>query len=114
MSISLTRKSVNTANSRSLSLVEALAFCAFVACYIWQFRASFWSSWLVFPIWLVGSILLHRDTPSSLGWRADNLWSATMRSTAVFTPCVVVLGIVGLCLGVLHGEHNQLLASKHF
>jgi hypothetical protein len=99
---------------RSLTLIEVLAFCGFVGWYIWQLQTSTWSSWIVFPVWLVTSFVLHKDTPKTLGWRADNVWNATKRSAVVFVPFIIGLCLVGLVLGGLHRPSNHLLIPKHF
>ncbi|HYL83385.1 MAG TPA: CPBP family intramembrane glutamic endopeptidase [Candidatus Angelobacter sp.] len=99
---------------RYLSFVEALAFSACVAWYIWQLQESLRFSWIVFPIWLVGSFVLHKDTPQSLGWRADNLRNSLKYSAAVFLPCFVTLVIVGLFLGAFHRSTFPLLVPRHF
>ena len=99
---------------RSLTLIEALAFCGYVGWYMWQRQTSTWSSWIVFPVWLAASFLLHQDTPKTLGWRADNFWNATKRSAVVFVPFIIGLCIVGLALGGLHRPSNHLLIPKHF
>lgn len=54
---------------------------------------------MIFPIWLVASFLLHRDTPKTLGWRSDNLWPATRQAAVAFAILAVVLLAVGLALG---------------
>jgi hypothetical protein len=100
--------------SRSLYLVEPFAFSAYVSWYIWQLQASLWWSWIVFPIWLVASFVLRKDTPKSLGWRADNLWSATKRSTTVLLPCVIAVSLVGFILGGANRSIYHLLVPKHF
>ncbi len=105
---------MTTAVLRSLNLIEALAFSAYVGWYIWQLQASTWSSWLVFPAWLVVSMVLHQDTPKALGWRADNLWSATKRSAVMLGPFAIGLCILVLALGGLHRPSNHLLVPKHF
>jgi hypothetical protein len=99
---------------RSLNLIEALAFSAYLGWYIWQLQTSAWSSWMVFPIWLAASFALHRDTPKTLGWRADNFWNAAKRSALVFVPFIIGLCFVGLVLGGLHRPFNHLLIPKHF
>jgi hypothetical protein len=100
--------------SRALNLAEALALSAFVAWYIWQLQASYWSSWIVFPVWLIASFLIHKDNPNTLGWRADNLWSATKRSALILTPFMTALFIVGFLLGGMHRPPSHLLIPKHF
>ncbi len=91
---------------RSLTLIEVLTFCGYVGWYIWQLQTSTWSSWMVFPVWLATSFVLHRDTPKTLGWRADNLWKATRRSAVVFVPFIIGLCFLGLVLGGLHRPFN--------
>jgi CAAX prenyl protease-like protein len=104
-----------TANaSRLVHLVEAFGFTAYVAWYIWQLQAAFTYSWLVFPLWLAASFALHKDTPRSLGWRADNLWSATKRSAIVFLPCIFGICVLGLLLGNSQGWIHPLLVPKRF
>ncbi len=99
---------------RAFNLAEALALCAYIAWYIWQLQDAYWQSWVIFPIWLVVSFLIHRDTPQTLGWRGDNLWAATSRAALVLIPLMVALGIVGLFLGALHRPPSHLLIPKHF
>lgn len=104
-----------TANaSRLIHLLEALAFSGYVAWYIWQLQAAVWYSWIVFPLWLVASFVLHKDTPRSLGWRADNLWSATKRSTLVFVPCFVTIFTVGIFLAVLQHMIHPPFVPRRF
>src|SRR6266446_10994342 len=75
--VSLRNSRAMTATAlRALALIEALAFCGYVGWYTWQLQTSTWSSWMVFPIWLAASFVLHGDTPKTIGWRADNLWNA--------------------------------------
>jgi hypothetical protein len=99
---------------RFLTLFETLTFGSFVAWYIWQLQASFFYSWLVFPAWLLASFALHRDTPATIGWRADNLWSAIKRSAFFFVPCIAALSFAGILLGALHRPAEHLLVPKHF
>ena len=99
---------------RSIILVEVLVFGAFVAWYIWQLQASYFFAWLVFPVWLLASFLAHGDTPQTMGWRADNLWSATKRFALVFAPGIAGLFLAGILLGALHRPTHHLLVPKHF
>ncbi len=99
---------------RSITLVEVLGFGAFVAWYIWQLQASYFFTWLVFPVWLLASFLVHGDTPQTMGWRADNLWSATKRFALVFAPGTAGLFLAGILLGALHRPTHHLLVPRHF
>ena len=100
--------------SRLILLIEVLAFCVYVALYIWQLQAAYWYSWIVFPVWLVVSFALNKDTPRSLGWRADNLWAATKRSSAIFFLCIFAILIAGSFLGAWHRSILPLLVPRRF
>ncbi len=56
----------------------------YVGLYIWKLQVAVPASWWVFVAWLSGSFVLRRDTPKTLGWRADNLWAATKRAGRFF------------------------------
>jgi len=107
-------KSISMGPSRFLNFIEPLVFSAFVAWYIWRLQASYWYSWIVFPVWLMASFVLHRDTPKTMGWRADNLWPSLKRAAMVFVPLILGLFVVGVFLGALHRPPGHLLARKHF
>jgi hypothetical protein len=102
------------ANSRLFNLVEALAFSALVALYIWQLQAPYKYSWLIFPAWLIASFSLHRDTPATLGWRMDNLWIAAKKSGVILLPFGISLSIVGLFLGGFDRPFHHLLVPRRF
>jgi hypothetical protein len=99
---------------RFLTLVEALAFSGFVGLYIWRLQANHPDTWLVFPLWLVLSFLTHRDTPKTLGWRADNLWPATRQGLLVFAIFTAALFVIGLFLGALHRLPAHLINRQRF
>ena len=102
------------AADRSLNLVEALAFSAFVAMYIWLLQARYKYFWIVFLLWLLGSFLFHKDTRKTLGWRVDNLWPAGKQAAAFFVPCILALCIIGTLLGGLHRSSEHLLVPQKF
>jgi len=114
MNASQTSQLAATAAPRYFPLVEALAFCAYVAWFIWQLQEQFWYSWTVFAVWLIASFLLNKDTPKSLGWRVDNLWPAIKLSSAFFLPSVAILVTIGLFLGAAHHALLPLLIPRHF
>jgi hypothetical protein len=87
---------------RVFTVVEALALTGYIAWYIWQLQSTKPFSWIVFPIWLIASIALHRDTPKSLGWRADNLWLATRQGLLIFAAFIFSTCLAGLWLGSYH------------
>ena len=99
---------------RYLTVVEGVVFSAFIGLYIWRLQQSHPNTWLVFPIWLVVSFVAHRDTPKTLGWRADNLWPATRQGLILFGVFVGALFVVGLFLGALQRLPAHLLDRHRF
>jgi hypothetical protein len=82
--------------------------------FIWRWQAADPYSWVVLPIWLLTSFLLHRDTPKTLGWRADNLWPATRRGLWMFAAFIAAIFIAGVSLGALHRTPHHLLDRHRF
>ena len=99
---------------RIFTLIEAFAFAAFIGWYIWRLQFTHPNSWVVFLVWLVVSFVLHRDTPKTLGWRADNLRSASRQAALVFGVCIAALGAAGLYLGAVHRLPAHFLDSHRF
>ena len=99
---------------RIANLVEPLAFAGFTALYIWWLQDALFWSWLIFPVWLVASFALHRDTPKTLGWRGDNLWPATRRTAKVFAAFAIALCIAGLALGTFKHFPAHMLDPRRF
>jgi len=114
MSASRTNHLTAAPASHYFPLVEAVAFCAYVAWYIWQLQEAVWYSWIIFAVWLVASFLLNKDTPQSLGWRADNLWPSLKLSAAFFLPCIACLLVAGLLLGAAQRPALHLLIPRRF
>ena len=102
------------ARYRYLTVVEALAFSAAVALFIWRWQAAHPRSWIIFPVWLAASFLLHRDTPKTLGWRADNLWPATRQGLLLFASYIATVCLAGLLLGALHRLPEHLIDRRRF
>src|SRR6266404_4082383 len=101
-------------NRRIFSLAEGFAFSAYIGLYIWRLQFSHPDSWIVFPVWLVISFIIHHDTPKTLGWRADNLGPAARQAAFVFGICVIGLCAAGLFLGALHRLPAHLLDAHRF
>ena len=87
---------------RWLSLADVMLFPAFILWFIWQLQYTARWTWIFFALWLAASFLLHRDTPKSLGWRADNLAPATKRAFVVLGAMAAALFFIGLALGAQH------------
>jgi membrane protease YdiL (CAAX protease family) len=96
------------------NLLEALAFPAFVSLYIWRWQEASPKTWLIFPVWLLLSFALHRDTPKTIGWRADNLKAATRRAAPILLFLFLALGLAGIALGALHRTPVHFIAPKSF
>ncbi|HXN25385.1 MAG TPA: CPBP family intramembrane glutamic endopeptidase [Candidatus Dormibacteraeota bacterium] len=95
-------KQMGSALRRRVALIEAVAFSFFIAAFIWQLQFTHRQSWIIFPVWLAVSFFLYRDTPTSLGWRADNVWPATRRAVIVFAVLSIAVSSIGFCLGWQH------------
>jgi membrane protease YdiL (CAAX protease family) len=97
-----------------LTFVEALTFSAIVALFIWRWQLAQPRSWIIFPVWLIASFLIHRDNPKTLGWRADNLWLATRQGFVFFLGFVAIVSVIGLLLGALHHLPAHLIDQRRF
>ena len=97
-----------------LTILEALTFSGTVALFIWRWQLTYPRSWIIFPVWLIASFLIHRDSPKTLGWRADNLWPATRQGLVFFAAFLAVVGVAGLLLGALHHLPKHLIDERRF
>jgi hypothetical protein len=100
--------------ARYFTIVEALAFSALVALFIWRWQLAYPKSWIILPVWLIASFLIHRDTPKTLGWRGDNLWPATRQGLAFFAASVAAVCVTGLLLGALHHLPARPIDERRF
>jgi len=100
--------------ARALTFFEALAFAALVALFIWRWQTAYPRSWIIFPVWLTLSFAIHRDTPKTLGWRADNLWQATRQGLLVFAIFIATVCVAGIALGALRRLPEHLLDHRRF
>jgi hypothetical protein len=97
---------------QALTFLEAILFSAIVAMFIWRWQAADPYSWVMLPIWLIVSFLIHRDTPKTLGWRADNFWATTRKGLWMFAGFIAAVVIAGLSLGALHRTPPHLLDER--
>lgn len=84
---------------RWFSLADVTLLPAFILWFIWQLQFTARWTWVIFVIWMVASFAVHRDTPKTLGWRADNLGPATQQAVIIFAFLAAALVVVGLRLG---------------
>ncbi len=97
-----------------ISLLEAVGLSLYVACFIWRLQFSWRWSWMVIAVWMTASFLIHRDTPKTLGWRADNLRPATRQAAIAFALLALAVCLAGLFLGALHRLPAHLLSLRRF
>jgi len=83
---------------RLTAIADVTLFPVFVLWFIWRLQSSARWTWVIFPIWLVVSFWVHRDTPQGLGWCLDNLWPATKQALMIFGAMAGGLVIVGMVL----------------
>ncbi len=98
---------------RRLVLVDMLGIPLLTAWFIWRLQFTAPRSWVIFPVWIAASFLLHHDTPKTLGWRADNLWPATRRAAIVLGALAAALVAVGLILGAPLSLPAHILSLQH-
>ncbi|MGA8223031.1 MAG: CPBP family intramembrane glutamic endopeptidase [Candidatus Acidiferrales bacterium] len=84
---------------RWFTLADVTLLPLLVLWFIWQLQFTARWTWLLLLAWILASFLLHRDTPKTLGWRADNLWPATKQALIIFAAMSAGLGLIGLALG---------------
>jgi membrane protease YdiL (CAAX protease family) len=83
---------------RALAIVDVIGLPIFILAFIWRLQFTTTWAWLGFLVWMLASFALHRDTPHTLGWRADNLWPSTKRAAAAFAIMAAALLITGIIL----------------
>lgn len=83
---------------RTFALIDVVGLPAFILLFIWRLQFTTTNWWIVFVVWLVVSFALHRDTPKTLGWRADNLATATRNAAIAFALMAAGLFLIGLVL----------------
>jgi hypothetical protein len=80
------------------SIADVTVLPAFILWFIWRLQFTARWTWVIFGAWLIASFLVHRDTPKTLGWRADNLWPATKQAVVIFGAMIIGLAITGVAL----------------
>jgi len=100
--------------ARIANFAEPLLFAGFTGLYIWRLQNTLFGSWLVFPVWLVASFAAHRDTPKTLGWRGDNLWSSARAAAKVVAVFAAALCAVGFALHTFREIPAHILDLRRF
>ena len=99
---------------RKWFLAEALGFVALVGAYIWKWQAASPRSWWVLGAWMVLSAVVRKDSPKTLGWRANNLLAATRRAIPFFLIASLAVCGAGLFLGMLQRLPTHLVEPRRF
>jgi hypothetical protein len=81
-----------------LAILDVVWIAVFVPLFIWRLQFTAPRSWLIFPVWILASLLVHRDTPKTLGWRVDNLAPATAQAAVAFLVLAAATVAIGLVL----------------
>jgi len=89
---------MNEKGARIASIADVTLLPAFILWFIWQLQFTARWSWVIFIAWMVVSFAIHRDTPKTLGWRADNLGEASRRALIAFALMGAGLIAIGLVL----------------
>lgn len=103
---------MNTRVQRWLAVADVIGMAALVPAFIWDFQFRWPRSWIVFPVWLTLSFLAHRDTPKTLGWRADNFWAATKPAILFFVIFAAALLLLAAVLGTIQAPPLQLFSFR--
>ena len=98
---------MNVDSRTALSLADVFFVPIFIGWYIWRGQFTEPLAWLGAIVWLVASFVIHRDTPKTLGMRADNLWPATKQAAIAYGAFALALFLTGMALGQpLHAPPN--------
>ncbi|HUJ29865.1 MAG TPA: hypothetical protein VLY23_01195 [Candidatus Acidoferrum sp.] len=94
------------------SLADVTLLPGFILLYMWRLQFTAYWTWVIFVAWLIASFLVHRDTPKTLGWGADNLWPATKQALVVFGAMAGALVAIGVALGQRRGMPPNLTSAS--
>src|ERR1019366_5346528 len=99
---------------QSLALLDVIGLPFAAMWIIWRQPPQVSHAWILLPAWLIASFLIQRDSPKTLGLRADNLWPAFKRASIVLGAMAAALILVGILRGVLIPTSAGIFAPKHF
>lgn len=87
---------------RWLSIADIIGLPTIIVLFIWRWQFTHLEVWIVFPVWIFGSFLLHRDTPKTLGWRADNLKRSAFEAGIFFGIAIAIVLALAFARGMPH------------
>lgn len=99
---------------RWLSLADVTLLPIYILWFIWRLQFVARWTWVFFVVWIVVSFALHRDTPKTLGWRADNLILASKQAVIFFGVMIAGLTAIGLALSARVGMLPHLFSWSRF
>ncbi len=97
-----------------LALLDVVGLPCAAMWIIWREPPQVSHAWILLPVWLVASIVIHCDAPTTLGLRADNLWPAARRATFVMGPMAAALIAIGFAIGMRIPHAPGTFAPHHF
>jgi membrane protease YdiL (CAAX protease family) len=86
---------------RKLALLEPLLLFGLIVAYIWKLRYSHPMCWIVIPILMIVSHLLHHESPRALGFQLHNLADTLSELGPLLILIVVGLLAAGIALGTV-------------
>jgi len=99
---------------RSLALLDVIGLPFAAMWIIWRAPPQFSHAWILLPVWLITSFLIQRDSPKTLGFRSDNLWSAFGRASLILGAMAAALILLGILRGVRIPKTPGVFAPRHF
>lgn len=83
---------------RWFSVADVTLLPIYILWFIWRLQFVARWTWVFFVVWIVVSFAVHRDSPKTLGWRADNLILASKQAVIFFGVMTAGLVAIGLAL----------------
>lgn len=85
---------------RWLSIADVVCIPAIVVLFIWRWQFTHRGIWIIFPVWIVASFFIHRDTPKTLGWRADTLKRSAREAGIFFGVAIAIVLVLAFARGM--------------
>jgi hypothetical protein len=99
---------------RSLALFDVIGLPFAAMWIIWREPPQVSRAWILLPAWLIASFLIQRDSPETMGLRADNFWPAFKHASLVLGVMAAVLILFGILRGVHVPKAPGMFSPKHF
>ena len=99
---------------QSLALFDVIGLPIAAMWIIWREPPQVSHAWILLPVWLIASFLIHKDSPKTLGLRADNLSPAFKRASIVLGAMAAALILLGILRSVRIPRTPGIFGPKHF